>query len=632
MKRGLFIIMVLILLPSVYASIELNGPSKEIYNLGEKIDVTGSIFAESNIFGLFKLSLACEDSTDLLIKVINIRQNEREQFAESLYIPYSKEGECKINAVIEMDGSEKESQESKTFTISKRLTGDFKLRNKQIQLGSELEITGTVYRLDGKKVNGLATIFFTQNDVNYLVDSADVKDGVVEYHVILKDTPPGDYLITIQVNDVAGNQDTFSLVGLTVVSELVVAARADETRLLPGKETTIYGSVKTILGDGIKEGEVEIDFSGVQYKSKLKEGNFNRIIAVPKKFKTGEHKVSIIVQDSLGNQGQTEITIYVQAIPTELKVVLEPENALPESPLAIIPSLFDQADELLSEEIIIKILDPKDKEVYSDTVVSNNKIEITMPENAAPGDWKVEASSSGLITTKNFYVGVLERLEFAVDNGYLIVKNAGNTVFNQPLKITLDGLGKESTIIEKVKLDIGEADRINLMKGTATGTYKVIVQDQVFENVQIEGKSVLKITLVLYVLLGIVILMLLYMISTRRKRFVKRIKDVKRSKSENVDDEESVRRQIMKDIEVSKKNRSVVISTKNKKDEEVWAGKPDVGSHTEETIFRKRRRKQKEDSERKKDEYGGVHGSEFPDEVPVEDDDRKKPDFFNMFD
>src|SRR3989344_7750714 len=113
MKRGLLLIALLILLPSAYASIELNGPSKETFNLGEKIDVTGSIFAESSVFGFFKMTLVCSQSTDLLVKVINIRQTEREQFSESLFIPFSADGECLIKASIIVDGKEIQSQNSK---------------------------------------------------------------------------------------------------------------------------------------------------------------------------------------------------------------------------------------------------------------------------------------------------------------------------------------------------------------------------------------------------------------------------------------------------------------------------------------------------------------------------------------
>ena len=57
MKKGVYLFLLLILLPTVSATITIEGPTNSLYNIGDKAHVTGYITATKDTFGLFKIDL-----------------------------------------------------------------------------------------------------------------------------------------------------------------------------------------------------------------------------------------------------------------------------------------------------------------------------------------------------------------------------------------------------------------------------------------------------------------------------------------------------------------------------------------------------------------------------------------------
>ncbi len=51
MRQSIFILILLILIPAVSATINIEGPGRSVYNLGDEISVKGYILRDEDMFG-----------------------------------------------------------------------------------------------------------------------------------------------------------------------------------------------------------------------------------------------------------------------------------------------------------------------------------------------------------------------------------------------------------------------------------------------------------------------------------------------------------------------------------------------------------------------------------------------------
>ena len=71
MKLWWLFIITLLILPGVSAIINVDGPSRDVFNLGDKIDIKGYVLETSDTSGLFKLILSCKTSLPLVTKAVS---------------------------------------------------------------------------------------------------------------------------------------------------------------------------------------------------------------------------------------------------------------------------------------------------------------------------------------------------------------------------------------------------------------------------------------------------------------------------------------------------------------------------------------------------------------------------------
>ncbi|HLD15234.1 MAG TPA: hypothetical protein VJB94_01505 [Candidatus Nanoarchaeia archaeon] len=595
MKKRLLLLLFLLLIPSVDALISLDGPDKQVYNLGDKVIVKGYVTEDHDLYGLFNLFFDCENDLQVLVRFLSLKQNEKEEFSESLPVPFFLGSECSIKATLVVNNTVVEEVKTPIFKITKELKGNFDVKTGRLQVGKQLELSGNVFRLDGTNVDGSATIYLMQSGVPFFVDSAPVTKGTIVYIHDTSQNPAGEYNVDVEVFDDRGNQYKFvSASNFTLIDIISVSADTSKQKVYPGDEIEVFGIAKTITGEDVSEADVYISFVGFTYKTVMKRGKFSNTIEIPEDIKAGDHPIKIEVKDYVGNIGSTEIKINALVVPKTLDLTVEGDNLLPEESLTLTPLLVDQAGDAINEEVSIEVFDSDDNKIFQDVAVTNSVLSFVLPKQSRPGNWRIVSFASGFKVEKTFYVRELSKLDYALQDHYLYVTNVGNVPYNSPLKVTLKGFGQETNIVKKLNMDVNETETIDLAESELSGTFTVYVGDKSFDNVVLTGpaKTTFNFDIVYYIIVLAIIAVVVYLIATSRRRLIQKIRESRQSQHpshENLSDDE-IRRKIDRDLE---KNR---INYERRSREEDNAGSFNrPGSYSKDTIFGRKRSKLKKD-------------------------------------
>jgi len=540
MKRTVMLLLFLLIIPVVSAEIIVDGPPNTIYNLGDSISISGYVLRPETALGLFSLTLVCDQNLQLLARTISIESNEKILFLESLAIPPITGDNCIIEAKLEIDGEIIERKQSKVFAITRDLDGIFNLQKDKIQLGDAINIKGTITRINGKPINGLATIYLKQNGTNYFVDTTLITNSKLDYSYILKSNPSGIYDADIQANDGYGNQFLFeNALNLEIVDDIIVALELDNLEIKPGEKLKISGKAETLLTKDIEVGNVKIELNGEIFQLRLKSNNaYDYEIALKEDITSGQHNIKVLVEDSLGNNGANEATFTVIPIPTQLVNTLDKEEYLPEDLLLISSQLYDQANDPIDDTVSIEIKDSEGKEVLKKVVQTGEEVEYSLPQFALPGTWNIKTFSSGLKKDSNFLVKEVIEVQVTVENDIITITNIGNVDYKRPVEIILIDT-QDSTILKKPTLKPGKSEIVYLADEVPSGNYNLEInyddKTEIFRNVLVADGKAPKTPLFFGLLILVIISLLIYIAwrmknnkGRNRKAFEKDLADGKR--------------------------------------------------------------------------------------------------------
>lgn len=534
MKKGLLFV-ILLLIPSVLGIANIEGPSKDIFNLGDKIDISGYILETEDTWGLFKVDLICAEKIPLLARTVSIKANEKNEFSEELLIPYYVTGNCKIVMSLVVGENTIEQVESDSFEISKDLIGNFDIDEKMVQLGSKVVVKGTITKKDGERIDGLATLYFKKNGDTSLIDSVNIKDGSLGYIFDSAAKPAGVYNLEVFASDLFGNEMLFTdIPEINLVNEIIVVAKPNKESVLPGNFISIFGEAKTVLQEEVSKADVISVLDSVQYKTSVKNGEFTQRIKLKDSIKSGEHKVHIIIEDEQGNIGEADTSFVVNAIPTSIGLYIGGDAFKPNDKVKIIPSLYDQAGDLIVESINVVLLDNKGKEDGKGSVESGKEIEIELPQFAVPGNWQIVARASGLESRKEIMVGEISSIDFSIENGTLVITNIGNIKYKDYIDISISGVKGEFQTQEKISLRPGKESRLNLgYEIDIDGVYTIMVGDKEFKDVKIISQSGLfRYDYLYYLLIILFVGFLVWLFLKRKPKIRKKKKFVKKEVKE----------------------------------------------------------------------------------------------------
>ncbi len=233
----------------------------------------------------------------------------------------------------------------------------------------------------------------------------------------------------------------------------------EKEHFLPSEEIKIKGSAKKANGQAI-DGTVTLVLFG-NYTTSVTEGIFSFSMSLPSNASAGWHTFTLYIKDAEENKGSTKKEIYIKAVPTKIILGINKKSFMPYDLLIVKPSLLDQAESLIGENITIILRDPKGKEAESKEVLSGSVAVLVMPLGM-PGDWLVEAYSAGLEEKMFVYMEEIEAINITLIDGMLHVMNIGNIPYTKPLAISFKGEGEEKTKTKLLDLKVGEEIEFDL--------------------------------------------------------------------------------------------------------------------------------------------------------------------------
>ena len=527
MKRGiLFILLLLVLLPSIYASIEINEITPKIYNLGDKLTFVGFITRENSFNGFFKTSLICQDKNiPLLTRALTLYAGQKYSFNEEFVIPNILTGNCTLKASIEESNNNVlEDRLSNEFTITKELKGNFVLTNNKIQLGKDIDVRGEVFKINGRKINGVVNIYFKKENNVLFIDTSQITEGVFAFNIPSNYTTIGSYSIDFNVRDVEGNEKLFSdSIKFDVTNLLSLDLRVINSKLNPGESFEIVGLVKDVYGNSVNTAEFTIKLGDKELKGKVLSGEISHKIVTDPDVKSGFHKILIDVADGSGNKGTSVLSIDIIPKDSRVEFSLEKDSYKPGDKVKITAFVYDQGNDLVDRDIKIEIRNLDNDKIFEN--VGKRDFEFNIPLVANPGEWVVKASSLDLNSEKKFYLSEVKSLNYDISGQTLVVTNNGNVNFDDTLSIKMNGVSENLIINKKVSLQPGESFSFDLGSEVKTGLYKVSINGKNFDNIKIEGKQIVyykEYSNLIFILIVLLILGFLLFLKVKKVKLFKK--------------------------------------------------------------------------------------------------------------
>ena len=433
MKRGLIVLFLLLIIPLASAEIVLND-NFGTHNLGDTVSVEGYILLNEKVNSdIFRADLLCGNSVFTLpiFKSIEVKKDIKYFFNEDArLLTGGYKGECSIR--VSFHG---ESQTSENFEISDELKGDVFLNKEKFQLGDILNINGDVLYLDNDKFDpGIGIITLSKDDEDYFGDVIEIFSGNVEYNTLLKDLPSGIYSVNLEVNDFYGNKKMFDLGSIELTNKLSADTTTNKDDYLPEEKIEVKGKIN----DGTGGYKVTIEFGNQTYEETYEKMEFDYFINLEKNIKSGNHDLTIRINDEFGNYYENELNINIIGVPTTLKASVDKESYMPEDKVEIFSTVYDQGEELYSDSINLRILDPKNREISNVDVSSGSVYGLELEKYAIPGDYRIEVKSTDFKKDILFKVNELEKIDAYYEDNQLKISNEGNVNIDNQITIYLD--------------------------------------------------------------------------------------------------------------------------------------------------------------------------------------------------
>lgn len=140
-------------------------------------------------------------------------------------------------------------------------------------------------------------------------------------------------------------------------------------------------------------------------------------------------------------------------------------------------NVFDDNNNKIDSDAEYQLFDPFSNEVSSGVAKSGEEV-VYLPQERAldSGTWELIAKYKDESMNEVFNIAEIDKLDIRIEEGYLILKNIGNTMYNKEIVIKIGGEGNP----ERVFLDIGQTNKIKLT--APDGVYDVSVSDGTKEN------------------------------------------------------------------------------------------------------------------------------------------------------
>lgn len=259
-----------------------------------------------------------------------------------------------------------------------------------------------------------------------------------------------------------------------ISNQLIVKIQTNGEQFEPGKTIQISG---TALRENQKKanGIIEAKINSIESKSEIINGEFTLSFDIPDNFKAGEHniKINAYEQDKnneITNKKETQDTIIIKQIPTNLEIILEQKEIIPGETLNGKILLRDQTGEKINAKAYIAIKNELNEFIEKIETETNDDFDFQIEEAQKPTSWTVAAYSKELITKVNFEILPHEKIETNIINKTLVIKNKGNVPYNKTVPVKIG----DQTIEVETNLDVGQSEKYSLT--APQGQYQIEVQ------------------------------------------------------------------------------------------------------------------------------------------------------------
>jgi hypothetical protein len=198
----LLLILTIFILPAASAQITLP-QFKNVYSTGDSIESSFEVMEAQETVGLIKLTLNCDEDTVFYTSPISLKANDLEKITVQSYM-LTKEGNCKIDALLEGQSNFVDSASSKGFIISNEINVSLKFNKETLNPGEILRIKGEAKKANGKYVDGTVSIKIGNEGYSTLI-----KNGAFEFDTEIKENfESGINEVAVEVTDSSKNSGT----------------------------------------------------------------------------------------------------------------------------------------------------------------------------------------------------------------------------------------------------------------------------------------------------------------------------------------------------------------------------------------------------------------------------------------
>jgi hypothetical protein len=274
-----------------------------------------------------------------------------------------------------------------------------------------------------------------------------------------------------------------------ISNNLTVSVVTNKEEYEPGKKVTISGRVIRENGQNADgSASVNLDITVI---TDVNAGFYMTDINLDKAAVSGEHEVTVNVEDKYHNKGTVTKKIKVVPIPSKIDLFMNKESFMPQDRIEASIKLYDQTNAQIDATGIITIYDPDYLEMISKQVNTDEKLEFLLPKTSKPGNWEIIAFSSGINLRKFVEIQTVSNISMNIDNNKLIVINEGNVPYKDTLKFSFEKDGQEQILEKDIDIEVGGSVSIPL---SGEGNYNIKIDSKdnnaVFLSVSLTGGAI----------------------------------------------------------------------------------------------------------------------------------------------
>lgn len=279
------------------------------------------------------------------------------------------------------------------------------------------------------------------------------------------------------------------------ISKLItVNAKTDKESYKPGESVFVEGEAikeNGMYANGVVEIKiVELDKTIIETVNK---GYFGFDYYLPENHPAGKFTLNFRIYEkdksgNVSNEGLSKSEITVEQIPTNIEIFFENEEVEPSTNLKVKGIIRDQTGEKTSGTAYLTIKNSQGKIVDERELQSDEILEYPIAYYENPSTWTITAKSNKLTNEAQFKIGTKNEIDVTLINKTLIIKNIGNTIYNQSLLVKI---GNETRNIDlNLAVNAEKKFMLNAHKGEQTVEIITNGESRVSETVMFTGNAI----------------------------------------------------------------------------------------------------------------------------------------------